>query len=73
MTEPKYNEETCIHAGELRAMGFEIDERIPDCAWVHRSALSNFKVSGDVTENADSKKVAINEHIPGNHRAFSLG
>lgn len=57
MTEPKYNEETCIHAGELRAMGFEIEERIPDCAWVHRSALSNFEVSGDVIENADSKRL----------------
>jgi hypothetical protein len=28
-----------IHAGELRALGATIDERIPDCAWVNRAAM----------------------------------
>jgi hypothetical protein len=39
MTEPEYDERTCITAGELRGMGCEIPSDIPDCGWVPRSAL----------------------------------
>ena len=35
----EYSEEDCITAGELRAMGCEISDRIPDCAWVPRYSI----------------------------------
>ncbi|RKR46292.1 hypothetical protein [Paraburkholderia sp. BL17N1] len=35
MTE-QYNEADCITAGELRAAGLIIDEKIPDIGWVPR-------------------------------------
>jgi len=39
MTEPEYDEVTCITAGELRAAGAVVPENIPDCGWVPRHAL----------------------------------
>jgi hypothetical protein len=35
----KYDKHTCITAAELRAMGMPVDESVPDCAWVLRSAM----------------------------------
>ena len=48
-TEDEYDESTCITAGQLRAMGLDIKEYIPDCAWIPRYAMkiSSGKVSGD--------------------------
>lgn len=34
-----YDEETCVTAGELRAMGFPVPEFIPDVGWIPRAAL----------------------------------
>lgn len=49
--EPEYDPKTCITAGELRAMGCSIPSTIPDCGWVHRSAVhfgeSTSKLEGD--------------------------
>ncbi len=38
-TEPEYDPISCIDAGQLRAAGFKIPDRIPDCAWVPRSSM----------------------------------
>jgi hypothetical protein len=35
----EYNQETCITAGDLRSVGIPVPERIPDCAWISRSAV----------------------------------
>jgi len=35
----KYDSETCYTAGELRDMGTEIPESIPDCAWIPKWGL----------------------------------
>jgi len=35
----QYDPETCITAGELRAMGVPVEQETPDCAWVPRSAV----------------------------------
>jgi len=35
-----YDPKLCITAGEVRLLGGKIPEAIPDCAWVHRAALS---------------------------------
>lgn len=37
--EPVYDADTCITAGELRAMGCTLPDTIPDCGWVPRSAM----------------------------------
>lgn len=34
MTEPHYDPETCVYAGELRARGLSIPNHIPDRAWI---------------------------------------
>ena len=39
MKDPEYDEATCVTAGDLRAMGIQLPENIPDCGWVHRDAL----------------------------------
>jgi hypothetical protein len=40
-----------IHAGDLRALGVTLDERIPDCAWVPASSVhfdaASSRVEGD--------------------------
>ena len=36
----EYDAETCITARELRAMGCDISEEVPDCAWVPRSSIA---------------------------------
>lgn len=35
----KYTPETCITAGELRALGFTVQDDVPDCAWVPKYAI----------------------------------
>lgn len=35
----EYDPRTCITAGELRAAGIEVDEKIPDVGWIPRVAL----------------------------------
>lgn len=39
MSEPEYDEKTCVTAGELRARGVPVPEDIPDVAWVPRASL----------------------------------
>ena len=34
----KFDPETCVTAGELRALGCQIDETIPDCGWIEWGA-----------------------------------
>ena len=41
----EYNPDTCITAGELRAMGASILDTIPDCAWIPRHALKPLSYS----------------------------
>lgn len=36
---PDYDPDTCITAAELRAMGIEVHERVPDVGWVPRAAM----------------------------------
>ncbi len=40
-----YDAATCITAGELRAMGAEIDSAIPDCGWIPRNSWKFGKTS----------------------------
>jgi len=35
----KYSKDTCVTAGELRDVGLNIDENIPDDAWVPRDSV----------------------------------
>lgn len=42
--EPKYDPRLHITAGEIRDLGFVLDDRIPDCAWTERSGLTNPEV-----------------------------
>jgi hypothetical protein len=35
----EYDPVTCVTAGELRALGAEIPDAVPDCGWVSRAAL----------------------------------
>ena len=35
----EYNPKTCVTAGELRAMGIPIPERVPDVGWIPRTAM----------------------------------
>lgn len=35
----EYDPDLCIHAGELREMGFNIPKAVPDCAWIPKSAM----------------------------------
>lgn len=39
LREQAYDSETCFTAAELRAQGFAVPERIPDDAWIRRSAV----------------------------------
>lgn len=39
MSEPEYDETTCITAGELRAAGVDVPSNIPDVGWVRRSSM----------------------------------
>ncbi len=48
----EYDPVLCIQAGELRAMGIQLSERIPDCAWIEKWSI----VQG-VTEQVDGDKV----------------
>lgn len=36
---PDYDPDTCITAAELRAMGIEVHESVPDVGWVPRAAM----------------------------------
>ena len=40
LTPERFNSRKRVTAQELRAKGAEIDPKIPDCAWVPRSAVS---------------------------------
>lgn len=35
----EYNEQICITAGELREMGVDVPDRIPDCVWIPRWSM----------------------------------
>jgi len=35
----EYDPALCIEAGELRAMGIQLSDNIPDCAWVERWSI----------------------------------
>ena len=39
MSEPEYDEQTCLTAGELRSMGLVVPEEIPDVAWVPKDSV----------------------------------
>jgi hypothetical protein len=51
MDENGYDEATCVTAGELRAMGVPVPEKIPDCGWVPTHAVRwgppNASMEGD--------------------------
>jgi hypothetical protein len=49
------SDEMPIYAGQLRQMGCEIDERIPDCAWVRRRAI----VFAPATAEMEGKLVRV--------------
>jgi hypothetical protein len=40
MTEPTYDPETCVTAGQLRRIGFGIPDLVPEMAWVSKSDIS---------------------------------
>lgn len=39
MSEPTYDPETCVKAGELRAAGIPVSDDIPDCGWIPRASI----------------------------------
>jgi hypothetical protein len=41
MLDTEYNEATCTTAGQLRRLGLDIPEGIPDRAWVPKAALKS--------------------------------
>lgn len=57
MSEPEYDEATCITAGELRALGVAVPDDVPDCGWVRRSAM-RFHV-GEASMDRDAGRFSI--------------
>ena len=53
--EREYDPVTCICAKELREVGINVPEEIPDCAWVPRTSL-NLKL-GDVSQDPSDPTV----------------
>jgi hypothetical protein len=52
---PDYNPVTCITACELREIGLELPDEIPDCAWVPREAVHwNFPPVETTVDRLDS-------------------
>lgn len=51
----EYDEETCMTAGELRAVGAKLPDTIPDCGWIPRHALR----LGDCSATSDGKRVNV--------------
>ncbi len=45
MSEPEYDEATCITAKELRAKGIAVPAEIPDPAWVRRASIRSNHVA----------------------------
>lgn len=39
VTEPEYDERTCVTAGQLRAQGWPLPSHIPGCAWIPRGSM----------------------------------
>ncbi len=52
----EYDPQTCVTAEELRAVGLELPESIPDCAWVLRGSI-HFALKD--TEQSDLKDLFI--------------
>ena len=51
----EYDEETCLTAGELRSIGCDIEEKIPDCAWVPRWSMRMGNVAVGELEKGNSR------------------
>lgn len=59
----EYNPLMHIRAGELRAMGFEVPEHIPDIAWANRTA-THLECSTTVELGSDTINVELG-YLPG--------
>lgn len=55
-----FNPDTCITAGQIRAMGGTIPDTVPDCAWVHRKHM---KVAFEPAEAGEGLEVHLNAII----------
>ena len=60
----EYNSETCITAGELRAIGVAIPAEVPDCGWVPRSAVTYSGPQVTVDGNRIDCTAAIQFSVP---------
>lgn len=58
MTE-EYDPQTCIDAGQLRAMGLAVPADIPDCGWIPRRAMSAEMKSMSADGNSIMMDMAI--------------
>lgn len=57
----EYDPVTCIHAGELRQMGFNVPSEIPDCGWVPRGSMQT--VASSSTASDDSMVLTTNLEV----------
>lgn len=56
-------EDFVIYAGQLREMGGELPDNIPDCAWVPKSSVSWGKPSFKEADSPDRLEMDIDIHI----------
>jgi hypothetical protein len=56
----EYDPDTCHTAGELREMGFQIPDSIPDCGWIPKYALKMNRFDSDNTVEKDDGKFIFN-------------
>ena len=60
--EGEYNERTCITAGELRAMGAQVPDSIPDCGWVPKHTMK-FGEPAVSMDEVDSMMLHVNTPV----------
>ncbi len=61
-----YDPRTCLTAGEVRAIGVELPESVPDCAWVPRWAMRTElgKVTDGDTPGSVDMMIGISFSVP---------
>lgn len=61
-TEREYDSATCITAGELRAVGFHVDDSVPDAGWIPRLSVKVVSVA-PVSEPNDERRLDFSMQV----------
>ena len=57
MTEPEYDEATCVTARELRAAGYPVPDSVPDPGWIRRSSI-RLTGAGPATFDPETQRIS---------------